>query len=753
MTPAARMPRNHENATPVLRPASRPARTRRTREAELTLNWRGRRVLVCDCEKTMPLEADTLADACRKAGAEGEIELNTQLCRAQLDNYERALEAGEPLLVACTQEAPLFTEVAGELGSETPLAFVNIRETAGWSDEAASQNARAKVAALIAAGAVATEPTPTVAFQTTGVCLIYGRDEGALEAARQLSGRLDVTVLLNEPGEMLPPSVMDVPIFRGTIVQASGHLGAFAINVNGYAPARPSARSRLDFDPPRDNAFSECDLILDLTGGPPLFPPESRRDGYLRPDPDNPAAVQQALFQLADMVGEYEKPRYVRYDADICVHARSRKTGCTRCLDVCPTSAIASAGDTVEIDPQICAGCGACASVCPTGAVSYQFPAGDTIYDRLRSLLEAYLKAGGADPLLLLHDGRHGAEMISLISRLGRGLPGSVLPFHVNEVTQAGLDLLTMALAYGAGQIAILVGPDKAGELDGLAGQIGLAEAVTDGLGYGGGRIHVLDQRDPTEVEAALYDLASSAGQRPPPAPGNFLPMGGKRTRMLLALRHLYEVAPEPQEVLALPPGAPFGAIQVDTAGCTLCLACVGACPTGALNDDPDRPWVGFNEEACVQCGLCRTTCPESVIALEPRLNFADAARGTVTLNEAEPFLCIRCGKPYGVQQTIERIADQLAGKHPMFGSDEQAQRLMMCDDCRVIVQFDAPDVPLAGPPRPKMRTTDDYLREREIEEARAKLLEDRAQEGGGAKGNGADRGSEEDAPGGNTKG
>jgi ferredoxin len=708
----------------------------------LSLTLRGRRVLVCDCEKTMPLEAEALAAACRKAGAEGEVDLNTQLCRAQLDNFERALEAGEPLLVACTQEAPLFAEVAGELESETPLAFVNIRETAGWSDEADGVNARAKVAALIAAGAVAAEPTPTVAFQSKGVCLVYGRDERALEAAKQLSGRLDVTVLLSEPGELLPPAVVDVPIFMGTIVQAGGHLGGFAINVNGYAAARPSARARLAFDPPRDNAASQCDLILDLTGGPPLFAAARRCDGYLNPDPDNPAAVQRALYDLADMVGEYEKPRYVRYDPDICAHSRSRKTGCTRCLDVCPTSAITSAGDTVEIDPQICAGCGACASVCPTGAASYQFPAGDTLYDRLRSLLAAYLKAGGKDPLLLVHDDRHGAEMISLIARLGRGLPGSVLPFNVNEVTQVGLDTLAMALAYGAGRIAILVGPDKAGELDGLAGQIGLAEAITDGLGYGGGRIHVLDQRDPTAVEAALYDLASRAGEFPPPKAGSFLAMGNKRTRMFLALRHLHDVAPEPQEILGLPPGAPFGAIRVDTAGCTLCLSCVGACPTGAISDDPDRPWLGFNEEACVQCGLCRNTCPESVIALEPRLNFTDAARGTVTLNEAEPFLCIRCGKPYGVQQTIERIADRLAGKHWMFGADAQIQRLMMCDDCRVIVQFDAPDAPLAGPPRPRMRTTDDDLREREIEEARAKLLEERAQQGGGSKGNGAGNGT-----------
>jgi Pyruvate/2-oxoacid:ferredoxin oxidoreductase delta subunit len=176
-----------------------------------------------------------------------------------------------------------------------------------------------------------------------------------------------------------------------------------------------------------------------------------------------------------------------------------------------------------------------------------------------------------------------------------------------------------------------------------------------------------------------------------------------------------------------LPVGAPFGAVTVKTEGCTMCLACVGACPTGAIRDDPDRPWIGFNEDACVQCGLCRNTCPESVMALEPRLNFTEAAHGTVTLNEEEPFNCIRCGKPFGVRSTIERISEQLAGKHYMFASGPQADRIRMCDDCRVVAQFEAPDDPFKGKPRPIPRSTDDDLREREIEQARAKLLADRA--------------------------
>ncbi len=237
------------------------------------MELKGKRVLVCDCEGSMPLSAEKLSAACRRAGAEGAAELNGQLCRAQLDNFRRALQDGEPLLVACTQEAPLFLEVAEEAQADTALSFVNIRETAGWSEAAAKANATAKIAASLAEAALEIEPTPSVTFESKGVCLVTGCDERAIDAAKQLAGRLDVSVLLTRADDIaddiLPPSVMDVPLFRGTIVQAKGHLGSFAVTVNGYAPARPSARGALTFEAPRDNAFSECDLILDLGGGAP----------------------------------------------------------------------------------------------------------------------------------------------------------------------------------------------------------------------------------------------------------------------------------------------------------------------------------------------------------------------------------------------------------------------------------------------------------------------------------------------------
>jgi ferredoxin len=299
--------------------------------------------------------------------------------------------------------------------------------------------------------------------------------------------------------------------------------------------------------------------------------------------------------------------------------------------------------------------------------------------------------------------------MISAIARHDDGLPAEALPFAVNETTQIGFDFMMAALAYGAARIAFLVGRGNRGELAALAQQVGLAETALVGLGYGSGRVDVIDDMEPDGVVQAL-----ASEDRIAPEPGAFLPMGGKRTITMLALRHLREHAPTPVDLLPLPQGAPFGAVVVETAGCTLCLSCVGACPTGALVDNPDKPMLGFQEEACIQCGLCRSTCPEQVISLEPRLNFAEASRTTVVLKEEEPALCVRCGKPFGTKSSIERIVARLAGQHSMFASSAAAERIRMCEDCRVIVQFEAPQ-PLAGPPRPPPRNTDDYLRNRTI--------------------------------------
>jgi len=660
----------------------------------------GYETLICNCERTMTLDGKKI---CKAAGGEDEPDVFTTLCRAEVGQFASALKTNEKVLVACTQESPLFSELAQEQRFEGELRFANIRERGGWTSDKASNTA--KIAALLADAAHSSQPSGSITVSSSGQCLVYGAGQQALDVARKLNTRIPVTLLLSDADGLVPPVSADIAMFKGRIARAAGHIGAFEVVVDDYAPMMPSAKQTAEFVMARNGASSTCALILDLSDGPSLFTGGHLRDGYKKVDAGNPAQVMEAMFELSDMAGEFEKPLYVRYDDSICAHSRSMKTGCTRCLDVCPAGAISSIGDNVAFDPVTCGGCGSCAAVCPTGAAAYMMPKRADIIGRISTLVSTYLSADGKTPEILVHDNRFGMELISMSARFGRGLPAHVLPLGVNEVTQIGHDAMLAMLAAGASRIHIIANPERQEELSGLQAQTDLTMAFANGLGLEC-TISIICENDPEAFEAVIWSDAKAAKLKAHAISG----VGSKRdiTRTVLGLLHGDSTAAP--ETIELPQGAPYGQILVNTETCTLCQACVGACPVNAIGDNPDKPQLSFIEAACVQCGLCRTTCPEGAITLEPRYNFAASALSPAIKHAEEPFACISCGKDFGTKSTIDKITEKLAGKHSMFADDDAIKLIQMCDNCRIEHQANSNNDPFRSSGRPRIRTTEDYI-------------------------------------------
>jgi ferredoxin len=317
--------------------------------------------------------------------------------------------------------------------------------------------------------------------------------------------------------------------------------------------------------------------------------------------------------------------------------------------------------------------------------MTYAYPRMSDMGVRIKAVLQTYREAGGEGACLLFHNTSDGRELVARLARRGKGLPAHVIPLEVFHVASLGLDLMLGSIALGATRFAVLsAGSEPSGYHDALERQMRFAQEIMSGLGLEGGRFELIRASDPAQLEAAIW-----AGAKPRTlSPATFNLTNDKRATLELVFDHLLRHAPAQKQEIPLSADAPYGAVQVDKQKCTMCLACVGACPEGALIDAKDKPQLRFIERNCVQCGLCVKTCPEDAISLQPRLLLTPSATQPVVVNEDKVFACVRCGKPFANQRIIDNMLGRL-GAHSMFQEPGALRRLQMCQDCRVVDMFE----------------------------------------------------------------
>lgn len=517
-----------------------------------------------------------------------------------------------------------------------------------------------------------------VTYHSRGHVLLLGSAPSVTQAARVLQGRglASLTMLTTDEAVDLP--VASEPLIAQVLsahqqsqLNIAGHLGGFRATLSqDDGDSLNLAQALIERD--------VFDVVLDLSEGVlnvaswELPPP-----GYLRLAWERQEAERaDVLESVTELVGEFDKPRYFQVNTDLCAHSSSGNVGCTRCLDVCPADAISSIQgrieSRIEIDPFLCQGVGSCTSACPTGAIEFRLPETRRQQDTLANWLTAYREAGGEVPVLrfITHDSLEAERAAGITT------PGHIIDAPLEELGAAGHDQWLTALASGASEVRIQLHDDMPNRLSAfLEHQITQAHSLLTALGHDAARIKLL----PVGAEGERDALPSLTPLTESPLSFN---EPNKRARLNVVLARLAELGTPSGERHAMPQGAAYGGINVDSAACTLCHACVSNCPTPALKSGGNTPALSFLEADCVQCGLCEQACPEDAITLEPGFLAAPARETRHICHEEAAFECISCGKPFATASTVATIKAKLAN-HPYFAGDAMT-RLEMCEDCRV---------------------------------------------------------------------
>lgn len=526
-------------------------------------------------------------------------------------------------------------------------------------------NMLATNAALAVLDSIQVTPTSLVNYQSSGKTLVVG-EEAALNHCRLWSNASDLTLILNEPASSatVPSDVMQV---KSGQIKITGYLGSFNIELLDQSGILKTVSG---------------DIVLDLCEEPinsvQLLPP-----GYLHLHIDDENS-NEIKAEVDSLTGTFEKPKYFNYDPSICAHHANGKVACTRCIDACPAGAIESIIESIQVNPNLCQGGGSCATACPSGAIQYAFPTLADTSRRVQKALEAYTAANGEKAIVLFHSDAYDPE-------IAMQQQSNLLPIQVEELASVGSEIYLSGLTYGASQIVLMAETTiPAMSFDLLAEQVRWIRLVLTELGMDPNQVSLQMEDEPIQILTTESTMAVSEMSIP----------NDKRKAFYQSLDHLAAQFNRKEAVVELPANTAYGEVIVDSEECTLCMACVGACPAKALQDGTNRelPELFFIEANCIQCGICSDTCPEDAITLAPRMIFDREVRNrSRALNTDKPFACIDCGKPFAPTSVIQKMQDRLKD-HYMFNTPRALNRLKKCEDCRVVdvVQdSDAPNVKL----------------------------------------------------------
>ena len=592
---------------------------------------------------------------------------------ADLVSRERCTHA---MIACCDSPARFEDALSPSTGPSPKIQFVDVKASC-FAVHAEPQQAHDKAGRLLRGALQAAEvqaEAPYLPLRSDGRVLIVADEPWAGDLARRLSSAVRPILVLSSRA----PEVEAFPswrVYRGELLEVTGRLGDFRAVV-GLADGAGQQELVVD-----QVVVLDSDLA-----------PRPARTGYHALNSPDSAALGQLAARLDDLTGDFLKTVHVAYDADICAGGAAGQQACGACIPACPYEAIRRDPTNplrIEVDHLACEGCGACTSACPTSALRFTEPSPQALFVQLAGLLAPH--NGDADQVVVFTCSEQGKRLIEEAGRRPLPYPAKVLGVQVPCLRYVSAAAVLGAFRLGAAGVGLLgCAACPHGERALLERTLAFCRLTLEAFELGPERLRLLVTADGGEAEI-VGDLTRFA-ESLTPAPIRW--DGLKPWRVTSDRQALTEVVGILIEQRQREPGGwpvdpalPFAVAEVEAEGCTLCRSCVNVCPTHAFRLDEPTSSLQFNHFACVACGLCETLCPERVISLRHEVVFARQALDYRTVVRDEMVACLKCGKPFVNQKSLDAILAKVLQFGPLMDAFSGARRnlLRMCPDCRAV--------------------------------------------------------------------
>ena len=637
----------------------------------MTAKWG---ILLCDCRRTLALDPQRLdlpTPHVRFATHPDSALQNF----ADLVHRERCTHA---LITCCESPARFEDALRPPIGPSPKIQFVDL-DTSCFAVHADPQQAHDKAGRLLRAAQQAAEAQTEPRYlplRSDGRVLIVADEPLAGNLAGQLSNACQPILVLSPHApavDVLPSWRVD----RGEVLEVSGRLGDF--------------HALIDLSDAAEQQDLVVDQVVTLAADPPACPTRTGHHVLGRADA---ADLDQLAARINDLTGDFLKTVHVAYDTDSCAGGAAGQQACGACIPACPYEAIRRDRTNplrIEVDHLACEGCGACSSACPTSALRFTEPSPQALYAQLAALLTPRPDNGNADQVVVFYCSEQGGRLIEEAGRRPLPYPAKVLGVQVPCLRYVSAATVLGALRLGAAGVGLLgCAMCPHGERALLERTLAFCCLTLEAFELGPERLRLFVTKDGDEAET-IADLTCFA-ESLPPAPIHW--DGSKPWRVTGNRQALTEIVGTFIQQCQREPGRqlvdaalPFAVADVESAGCTLCRACVNVCPVHAFRLDEPTSALQFNHFACVACGLCETVCPEHVISLRHEVVFAHAALDYRTVVRDDMVACLQCGTPFVNQKSLDAILAKVLQLGPLtdaFGG-ERRNLLRMCPDCRAV--------------------------------------------------------------------